>query len=457
MKSHETELLLFYLFFDLLILNLAITITARFSGDISPINYPDLTMYRMHGNLSWLITYFVFAKKNLYLRDSFLNRVWRITKRTLIFVMVASVIVFLGMPVSFSQTFFLKYTVCFLVVNLFFYRIFYRFLLYQRRRGVNINRALIVGTTDTCRMLRQIIDSNPILGYQFVGFAEPNPSEETIPDIPRNLESAIDQLQVQIVFVSQMLINSPLKEEEYLKICNSKGVRLRFIPENQQWFKTHVNAESAGDLVLINPQEIPLDNIGARFQKRLFDIVFSAMVIIFLFSWLFPILAILIKLNSKGPVFFIQKRTGINNKTFNCIKFRSMRVNGNADTQQATNNDARVTKIGRFFRKTNIDELPQFLNVFWGQMSVVGPRPHMLKHTEQYSALIEHYRVRHYVKPGITGWAQVNGYRGETDELWKMEERVKYDLEYINNWNFRWDLSIIWQTIFGKKTYLNAV
>ncbi len=215
--------------------------------------------------------------------------------------------------------------------------------------------------------------------------------------------------------------------------------------------------ESARFFEMFNPQQIPLDNLTLRLKKRAFDVVFSSAVILFIFSWLLPLLSLIIKLNSKGPVFFVQQRTGINNKTFNCIKFRTMKVNQEADTKQAVKNDNRITSIGNFLRKYNIDELPQFFNVLVGNMSVVGPRPHMLKHTEQYSALIEYYKVRHFVKPGITGWAQVNGYRGLTDELWKMQKRVEYDMEYLENWNFLWDIKIIVMTLIGKNAYKNAM
>ena len=147
----------------------------------------------------------------------------------------------------------------------------------------------------------------------------------------------------------------------------------------------------------------------------------------------------------------------MDNEIFSCVKFRTMQVNEDADTKQAQANDSRISRVGAFLRKYNIDELPQFFNVLFGDMSVVGPRPHMLKHTDQYSALISHYKVRHYVKPGVTGWAQVNGYRGLTDELWKMERRVDYDMDYLKNWNFYWDLKIIYLTVFGKDTYNNAM
>ena len=217
-----------------------------------------------------------------------------------------------------------------------------------------------------------------------------------------------------------------------------------------------MNLESVGSLVVFNPQEIPLDDMKSRFMKRLFDVVFSGFVIVFIISWLFPILFLLIKLSSKGPVFFLQKRTGINNRTFKCMKLRSMCTSVDADLKQATSHDARITKVGSFLRKTSLDEFPQFFNVLFGQMSIVGPRPHMLRHTEQYSELIDYYKVRHYIKPGITGWAQVNGYRGETDELWKMEKRVEYDMYYLSNWTFWMDLKIVLMTVFSKKAFTNA-
>lgn len=196
----------------------------------------------------------------------------------------------------------------------------------------------------------------------------------------------------------------------------------------------------------------PLDNEDSRALKRIFDLLFSACVILFVFSWLFPIVALIIKLTSKGPVFFVQERTGMNNCTFRCYKFRSMIVNNLSDKQQAMPNDWRITEFGRFMRQSHIDELPQFFNVLMGDMSVVGPRPHMLLHTKQYSALIDNYMMRHSVKPGITGWAQLNGYCGDTKEIWKMMRRVEYDLFYINNWTFLWDFKIIWQTLFKDKS-----
>ena len=188
-------------------------------------------------------------------------------------------------------------------------------------------------------------------------------------------------------------------------------------------------------------------DFGVQVKKRFFDIVFSLMVTVFLLSWLVPIIAILIKLDSKGPVFFLQDRSGKNNQPFKCIKFRSLAVNKESDSKQVTKGDTRITKLGRFLRKSSIDELPQFFNVLKGDMSVVGPRPHMLKHTEEYSAIIMKYMIRHYQKPGVTGYAQVNGFRGEIKTEEQLIKRIEYDVWYIENWSIWLDLKIIIQTV----------
>jgi putative colanic acid biosysnthesis UDP-glucose lipid carrier transferase len=172
-------------------------------------------------------------------------------------------------------------------------------------------------------------------------------------------------------------------------------------------------------------------------------------------SWFTPLMALIIKLDSKGPVFFKQLRSGKDNRSFHCLKFRSMAVNQDADHKQASRGDTRITRVGAFIRKTSIDELPQFFNVLMGDMSVVGPRPHMLKHTSDYSELIEKFMVRHFLTPGITGWAQVKGLRGETKDPEYMEKRVEADIWYLENWSFLLDMKIIvltvWQAITGNK------
>jgi len=266
-----------------------------------------------------------------------------------------------------------------------------------------------------------------------------------------NLDELIAEHKIQMIFSVQDAANQEFNQKLAAK-CDKYGVRLRLIVRHKNRYKFQPDFETLSGIELRNPRKIPLDDTRAKISKRLFDIVFSSLVILGVFTWLFPVVALIIKLTSRGPVFFMQKRTGINNKTFNCIKFRSMKLNILSDIKQASVNDIRITPFGQFLRTSHIDELPQFFNVFWGQMSVIGPRPHMLKHTEQYSELIEHYLMRHYVKPGITGWAQINGYCGETKELWKMEKRVECDLFYVFNWTFYWDIKIIWRTVFKMNT-----
>lgn len=458
MRSNSNFLLLIYLIIDLCVLNVVIILIAWISPTISLWNYPQMAIYLLHANLSWILTYFIYSKKNLYLRDGFLNRLKRITIRFFIFILIAVSIEFFIMPQGFSRLFFVEYTLLCYVLKILFYWALYNYLEQVRLRGQHNNRALIVGVNKTSLKLRDMIDENPILGYKFVGFVtDTNPiNQAVVLGKPDDLSEILEKNQIEMVFITIPLFLNSKRSNNYLRICNNLGVKVRFIPDNQRWLRSHLNLESIGNLLLINPQEMPLDDLDARILKRTFDILFSGLFLVLIFSWLFPILAILIKLSSKGPVLFIQKRTGINNKTFNCYKFRSMQVNEDADSLQATTDDIRITKIGKFMRRTNLDEFPQFINTFLGQMSVVGPRPHMLKHTDQYSKLIDQYLVRHYVKPGVTGWAQVNSYRGETNELWKMEKRVEYDMEYIENWSLWLDVKIIFRTVFDKKTYFNA-
>jgi putative colanic acid biosynthesis UDP-glucose lipid carrier transferase len=203
------------------------------------------------------------------------------------------------------------------------------------------------------------------------------------------------------------------------------------------------------EIPVISLRKEPLEDLGNRIKKRIFDIVVSAMVIVFVLSWLIPLVSLLIWLESRGPVFFAQPRTGKNNKSFLCLKFRSMKTNNAAQAKQATKNDDRITKVGKFLRRTSLDEFPQFINVFRGEMSLVGPRPHMLQHTDQYSRIIGQYMVRQFLKPGITGWAQVNGFRGETKAVEQMEKRVEHDLWYLENWNLFLDMKIIFMTAFN--------
>lgn len=230
--------------------------------------------------------------------------------------------------------------------------------------------------------------------------------------------------------------------------AEQRFVHFKFVPDYSHFARKSILVDYVEDLPLLSLRRQPLENISNRIIKRAFDIVFSLGVIVFILSWLTPLLALLLKLDSKGPVFFMQLRSGKNNKPFWCIKFRTLRENNEADQKQVTRNDDRVTKLGHILRKTNIDELPQFVNVLLGNMSVVGPRPHMLKHTKEFNSLHKQYMIRHFLKPGVTGLAQVKGYRGEIRHPELLKKRVEYDIMYLENWSLSEDIRIIASTIF---------
>jgi lipopolysaccharide/colanic/teichoic acid biosynthesis glycosyltransferase len=235
--------------------------------------------------------------------------------------------------------------------------------------------------------------------------------------------------------------------------------------ENAEYTFSKINAGDtiAAEMLYFNryrlkfSENLSFRKIGNSVLKRSFDIIVSLFVIIFFLSWMVPLIGLLIKLESRGPVFFKQLRSGYNNRSFWCYKFRSMYVNKSSDELQATKGDNRITPIGAFLRKTSIDEFPQFINVLKGEMSIVGPRPHMLFHTEYYGTQINNYMKRLTVRQGLTGWAQVKGYRGETSDIRFMQDRVDHDLWYVHNWSFWLDVKIIAMTfmdIFQLKSHI---
>ena len=232
-----------------------------------------------------------------------------------------------------------------------------------------------------------------------------------------------------------------------INFCENHLVRFYSVPNVHNYLQNRMYFNMLGSVPFLSLRPDPLSQLGNKFVKRTFDIVFSLCFLCTLFIPILIIVTIITKITMPGPIFFRQKRNGLNDKEFYCYKFRSMKVNADADKVQATKDDPRKTKWGNIMRKTSIDELPQFINVLKGDMSVVGPRPHMLKHTEEYSKLINKYMVRHFVKPGITGWSQVTGYRGETKELKDMEGRIRGDIWYIEHWSFGLDLYIIYKTV----------
>ncbi len=323
-----------------------------------------------------------------------------------------------------------------------------RFLKLVRSHGRNYIRAVVVGTNATAMRLAGELLHDDTYGYKLYGFFDKAPApgfKGTYCGTLDDLEAYVRQYKINEVYFAL----SGEQEEELLhtiRICDDTLVKFFFVPKISPFVGRRFLMDSVGGVPILTPRINPLAARHNRVLKRAFDLLVSSTFLL-VSPLIFIPVAIAVKLSSPGPIFFCQKRTGYRGREFNCLKFRTMRVNATADTCQATENDPRKTRVGDFLRRTSIDELPQFINVWLGDMSVVGPRPHMLAHTEEYRRLIDRYMVRHLVMPGITGWAQVCGFRGNTDELWKMEKRVEADMWYIEHWNLLLDVKIILKTI----------
>ena len=321
----------------------------------------------------------------------------------------------------------------------------------QRRFWVDYKKTAIVGSAETCMELYAHFIENPNSGHVVEGYFSDAPLNESSSDfrylgtpeeaVRYSSRNGISEIFSALSNDRKDLVKTLMNEADH------NLIRFRFVPDISVFMDKNVLIEYYGSLPIISHRREPLQVKVNELIKKAFDFVFAAFTTVFILSWLMPLIAIAIKLDSPGPIFFRQLRSGKDNKPFFCLKFRSMTVNNESDSRQATKNDNRITRVGAFLRKTSLDEFPQFLNVLRGDMSIVGPRPHMLKHTEDYSQVIEDFMVRQFVSPGITGWAQVNGLRGETKETESMSKRVKADLWYMENWSFLLDLKIVFLTM----------
>lgn len=321
----------------------------------------------------------------------------------------------------------------------------------SKKRNRNTKRVVVVGYNE---IAKDFVDRFSIKRDDFLvdGYFEDAGKIKELSNLPiiGSIENCVDYAVRNKVHEIYSTISPEENENIYVmaRQAESSFIRFKFIPD----FKLYVNRETfieyRGNFPILSLRPEPLEEVGNSIKKRLFDIVFSLVVILLILTWLIPILGLLIMLTSRGGIFFKQKRSGKNNVHFTCYKLRTMTWNREANFKQVTRDDCRVTRLGRFLRKTNLDELPQFVNVLLGNMSVVGPRPHMLAHTKMYSKVLNEYMVRHFLKPGITGWAQVNGYRGEIKVETQLSNRIAHDIWYMENWSIWLDLKIIWLTIW---------
>jgi putative colanic acid biosynthesis UDP-glucose lipid carrier transferase len=327
-------------------------------------------------------------------------------------------------------------------------------IIYNAYRKMNLdsNKVLIIGYNDLSIKLTEQLEAENS-HKKIIGYCEEEPNIHELSRYPilgniQNIMSVCNQYGTTEIY-STLTPDKNSYIEKLILAAEKNCIRFRIVPNLNMYLNNHTEVQYLNDIPIISQHREPLQQLNNRIIKRIFDIVFSLLVIVLINSWLMPLIALLIWLESGGKIFFLQKRSGENNIPFYIRKFRSMYINNTSDSAQAKKNDARVTKIGKFLRRTSLDEFPQFLNVLTGEMSIVGPRPHMLKHTDEYSQIIDQYMVRHFLKPGITGWAQVNGYRGETKNIRQMQKRIEHDIWYVENWSLQTDLKIILKTVYN--------
>lgn len=350
---------------------------------------------------------------------------------------------------------------CFSALLLCSTRLVYRTALrILRKHGFNTRCAAIVGSGQLGLVLAQKLQENPWMGVRVSGLYDVSPPPlEGAHNMPwrGNIENLVYNARQGLY--EHIYIALPLNQQETIKTLTDQlsdtAASVYFVPDIFVFDLMNARHNDISGIPVISIYDTPFSTTDA-FLKRIFDIGFS-MIALVMISPVMVATSLAIKLTSPGPVIFRQKRYGLDGKPIEVWKFRSMTTMDNGTTvKQATRNDTRITPMGAFLRRTSLDELPQFINVLQGSMSIVGPRPHAVAHNEEYRKLIKGYMLRHKVKPGITGWAQINGWRGETDTLDKMQKRVEYDLHYIRNWSVGLDIKIVLMTVFKGFTNKNA-
>jgi len=328
----------------------------------------------------------------------------------------------------------------------------HQFLVKIRERGMNQRMLAFVGPEHQESVFSQWLHKNPSFGFQIGRLVNTESIGEGTPI--SELESLISTTHFDEILVGTFKQRRDLLTD-IVDVAEEQGCRVRVIQEEDDVYARQLNLHPFGPFKVFSIREEPLSNPPAKLFKRIFDIVFSSLVLLFVYWWIHSLVCVLIKITSRGPIFFKQKRIGKNGVEFYCYKFRTMDANesnGDGNGEITSKADSRITPLGAFLRKTNIDELPQFINVLFGEMSVIGPRPHMLEEDYKVAEILRKYRIRRFVRPGISGWAQVNGFRGGTEDMSLMQKRVDYDIDYIESWTPWLDIKIIYLTILQMLT-----
>ena len=456
-KNYDRFFRLFYYINDLVVVFVSFCASKYFRFSYLRFDNTDYDLI-MYSLLVWILLTKI--SSFYYATFSFSRRLVSILRASVIFFLSVSMFGFFVKDAEYSRLLFMYFAGSLFILLSISHLCIMNILKWYRQNKSKAKNLLIIGAGRMANAISKELKIHPEYGFKIIGYLDDRPKgklhEKNVIGSLKDLATIINNSEIHEIIIA-LPISMEFTIHTLIRKIEPEGIKIQIIPDIYRIVKRSTTLNTYGNVPVLSVRSIPLDNAFRRLQKRIFDILFSSFILIIL-SPVLLLVAIGVKMSSKGPVFFIQERTGYTQRNFKCYKFRSMSISSRevADTVQCIDDDPRKTAFGEFIRRTNLDELPQFFNVFLGDMSVVGPRPHMLSHTEEFKRRIDNYLLRHYVKPGITGWAQVNGWRGPTDTDEKLFKRVEYDLWYIENWTFWLDLKIILNTAFSRQSRLNA-
>lgn len=432
---------------DLFVLNISFTLASYVKFGRHLYGFEEYMQLQVVLNLIWALIFFASGLQNLNRDHRLSDRLNKVLTSLVIYVAAIMTLWFVLEPPHSRQQVFVTF-LSFSLLTVIWRIAWFYFIQYYRERGYNVRYVAMIGYESLTERMMGFIGQNPGLGYRLVGLFHDQPiSNKKYLGSLHDVEQFVLNNPVDIIFCNVNILNQR-QIQHLVNLADSHLIKVKILSPFSKMELDNLSLQRYGAIPVLNVNAIPLDNWMNQFTKRAFDIVFSGIAILALCSWLFPIISLLIWVDGSRSIFFRQIRHGKNNKPFHCLKFRTMVESKVPEHQQATKEDNRVTRLGRFLRKTSLDELPQFINVFLGDMSVVGPRPHPIKLNEEYQPNIEKFWQRHAVKPGITGLAQAKGFRGGTD-FTAMSGRVRLDRFYIKNWSLLLDIKIISLTILG--------
>jgi Undecaprenyl-phosphate glucose phosphotransferase len=452
------------LFIDLFLLNTVFIVSAVLAQSFQILMARNYMFILLAGlNFIWYFT----SNVNGFYEDnnlrSFSYQFSNIIKNTFAQIITAILFIFIAKEDLFTRNFILIYAFLLTIAVSIRIQLIKLLLGKLQLRSRSLQNIVIIGSGEVARNFYNSTIKNRLIGYNFAGYLDDVTEENSKSELVGRIDDLEDIIKSRNI--NEAVIALPVSAferlDQIIKICNRHAVRVHIIPDYFNYVSKKFRISMFENFPIITIRDEPLAEVHWRFIKRSFDILFSLIVLVFLLSWLIPLLAILVKIFSGSPVFFVQDRVGMNNKIFRFYKFRTLMINDKMESEAffpVTPGDSRITKIGSILRRTNLDELPQFINILKGDMSVVGPRPHFIPYNQIYSEIVDEIKLRSRVRPGLTGWAQVHGLRGDSPDSVENERRTKkrieYDIWYIENWSIWLDIQIIiltaWQMIKGE-------